>query len=87
MAPFLERGDWAVLQKVPNYVVGDVLVFRHGSEVLVHRSVLKQDGGFRTKGDANPFDDGFLVAPADILGKVVFRIPLLGRLALGLDGR
>ncbi len=86
MKPALFRGDFVVIQKLSDYAVGDILVFRAGKQVFVHRAVLAQDSGFRTKGDANPFDDGRVVRGPDIYGKVVFRIPWLGHAALWLSG-
>ena len=92
MKPALERGDWVLLEKkpAPLYRVNDTLVFALGQNqnVYVHRVVaLTSDGGFRTKGDANPYPDGWTVPKDAVLGKVVFRIPKLGYLALWLDGK
>ncbi len=102
MKPTLERGDWVVLQKQPAYTVDDSIVFSlNPGNVYVHRVVavvgsglagVGVDGqavptGYRTKGDANPYADGWTVPPDAVLGNVVVRIPRLGYLALWLDGR
>jgi len=58
---------------------GDVIVFyKPGSdELIVHRAVARLDGGFLTKGDANPGTDFWSpVPPENIVGRWTgFRIP------------
>ncbi len=95
MRPALERGDWVFLQKQSAYAVNDTIVFSlNPGNVYVHRVVaLAPSGsgaggvGYRTKGDANSYADGWTVPPDAVLGNVVVRIPRLGYLALWLDGR
>ena len=68
--------------------VRDVITFNLGNNVRgTHRIIeLVPDENdpdlirFRTKGDANEYADSGLVDPSDIVGKVVFGIPLLGYL-------
>lgn len=62
---------------------GDVITFRlAGGAVATHRIVEITGEGdslrFRTKGDANDTEDGKLVSPEDLMGKVVFTLPYLG---------
>ena len=67
---------------------GDVITFnpsRDNNTYLTHRVVEKlenyQGTGvtcFRTKGDANDSEDGFLIDEERVIGKVVFGIPKLG---------
>ena len=95
MRPTLERGDWVLLQNQPEYAVNDTIVFSlNPGNAYVHRVVAlapypKSSGGvgYRTKGDANPNPDGWVVPPDAVRGRVVFRIPRLGYLSLWLDGR
>lgn len=63
--------------------VGDVITFKLGEDTLgTHRiiEVLEENGApaFRTKGDANDFEDNGLVTPDIIVGQVKFTIPELG---------
>src|SRR3989338_3409200 len=88
MKPTLERGDWVVLKKQAAYTVNDTLVFSlNPGNVYVHRVVALAPTdaggtGYRTKGDTNPYPDGWTVPPEAVFGKFVFRIPRLGHLAL-----
>ncbi|WP_423744291.1 signal peptidase I (plasmid) [Haladaptatus sp. SPP-AMP-3] len=68
---------------------GDVIVFQDGSvsaDRTTHRvvNVVHRDGGvfFRTKGDANENADAKLVPADDVLGRVWFHVPYVGRLLL-----
>lgn len=71
--------------------VGDPLTFRLDADtVATHRIVeILSDGTdtlrFRTKGDANSEVDGDPVREANVIGKPVFTIPLLGYLAVFLQ--
>ena len=67
---------------------GDTMTFyssdpRLNGAIVTHRIVEvidKEKGIFRTKGDANNVADDALTTDADIIGKVAFRIPQLGRI-------
>lgn len=67
--------------------VGDVITFhsndtRFYGETVTHRIVEVIDskkGIYRTKGDANNVEDEALTVGENIMGKVVMRIPQLGR--------
>lgn len=65
---------------------GDVISFQmEGGTVVTHR-IVEVEGSkgavvYRTKGDANDTEDGGFVLSEQVLGKVVFTIPYLGRLA------
>lgn len=71
--------------------VGDPITFRLNADtVATHRIVeILSDGTdnlrFRTKGDANSEVDGDPVREANVIGKPVFTIPLLGYLAVFLQ--
>ena len=72
--------------------VGDVITYRMGNAVVTHRVIelVPADDGsgvtlFRTKGDANNSADSTPVHPQNVIGKVVFDLPLLGYLATGLQ--
>ena len=62
----------------------DVIVYNSDNYKypIIHRIVTKENKGleyiFTTKGDNNPGPDPAAISPGRILGKAVFRIPLLG---------
>ncbi len=85
-----EKGDLMVLSgiKKDDIKVGSVVVFISKKPYpIIHRIVETHEGFFETKGDANkvqiqtPFDyqlDETHVSYDSVVGKAVFRIPLLG---------
>jgi signal peptidase len=89
MEPTHSPGDVVVVQPVDTdrVDVGDVITFQpvSGDPTLVtHRvvGVLRADGavtGFVTRGDANPIDDDPIL-PDQVMGRVVYSIPLVGHL-------
>lgn len=75
---------------------GDVITFISSSTLgegltITHRvkSVIKTEGDikFRTQGDNNPIPDSALVTSNNLLGKVVFTIPLLGYIQFMLQSK
>src|SRR2546426_4519589 len=97
MRPTLEAGDMVVLQfgSIGDVKVGDIIVFNRpifggcGGFTIIHRVVgVASDGGLITQGDnrlTNPVADepsgGPYVHQQCLVGKVVFVIPYLERLA------
>ena len=76
--------------------VGDVISF-YTNEVnvngltITHRvyQIIEQDGVryYKTKGDYNQYVDKWTVSEADIVGKVLFKLPQLGRVQFFLGSR
>lgn len=66
----------------------DVITFKISGGTATHRIyelVTDEESGetlYRTKGDHNPDPDGGLVRGENVIGKVVFCLPLLGYLAV-----
>src|SRR2546425_3196050 len=96
MRPTLEAGDMVILQfgNISDVKVGDIIVFNRpifgGCDdfTIIHRVVgVASDGGLITQGDnrlTNPSPDeigGPYVQQQCLVGKVVFVIPYLERLA------
>ena len=75
MAPLLVEGD--LLEVLPGggtgLVPGDVILcVPAGAPIaVVHRVLEVTPQGIRTRGDNNRFDDDWLLAPADVLGRIV----------------
>jgi len=87
MSPALNVGDVAVINTrvSPSDVVeGDVIAFYLSRDIIIHRvvRVLNTSSGIKylTKGDANENPDPFRVSQSALLGKYVFKIPLVGYL-------
>ena len=90
MEPTLNIGSLIFVKATDTYNQGDIITFmgeRKKEETFTHRVVeikTTQDNeiaGFVTKGDANEDVDPIIVTPRRLLGKVVFKVPLLGYLA------
>lgn len=89
MQPTFSAGSVVLVEEVPTSKIqeGDIITFQRtvdGSQpnYVTHRvvKVVKKENGryFRTKGDANEEADQYLVAPEDVIGEVMFSIPVLG---------
>ncbi|MEM2104124.1 MAG: signal peptidase I [Candidatus Bathyarchaeia archaeon] len=95
MLPTLNIGDLIIVQKVepfeinadPKGLTGDILVYKRGNELIVHRAVkieLRDSVYYiTTRGDNSGADDP--AWPSSLLvGKVIARVPYLGNLPLFL---
>jgi signal peptidase len=91
MSPALQVGDLVIIQGVPasQIKVGNIIVFNQPGEKTntIHRVVAIEtltNGTveFRTKGDANPTDDPQWTPEQNVKGRVLYRIPYLGYMAL-----
>ncbi len=90
MEPELSIGDMVFVRLVDadKIEVGDVITLNPSSDsdaYLTHRVVEKiedyEGSGvtcFRTKGDANDTEDGFLIDEDRVIGKMCFSVPKLG---------
>ena len=100
MQPTLNVGDYLIVQGVDadseinaDKEIGDIIVFRKPTdpdEFIVHRVVEKtwneeeERYYFKTKGDNNRSSDPWSITKDDIIGKVVWKIPLLGYIKIFL---
>ncbi|MGD8565438.1 MAG: signal peptidase I [Candidatus Bathyarchaeota archaeon] len=91
--PTLHVGDLIIVQGIPPteinaapYPDGDIIVFRRGRGLIVHRAIEKELDGdrikFTTKGDGNLHADAEKVDEENVIGKVILRIPWIGHVAL-----
>lgn len=87
MVPTLNVNDAIIVQGVDVYSlkVGDIIVFqdprREEKYYIVHRIIEvipSTPPSFRTKGDANPYPDSYVVEAKYVIGKVVYVIPKVG---------
>lgn len=91
MSPAIEMGDIVVVQGVSasSIQVGDIIVFEEPNigELTIHRVIqieTREDGSiyFTTKGDANPSKDSRPVSATNVYGRVIYRIPYVGYIAI-----
>jgi signal peptidase len=95
MQPTLNIGDVILVKGInPKEIkVSDIIVYKRisgGKEIyIVHRVIeIYNDKGnlkFRTKGDNNLVPDYWLVDEKDVVGIVVFKIPLIGYVSLAIQ--
>lgn len=84
MVPAIGVGSVVAIKPVnpDNLEVGDVICYRFSETTSVtHRIIEVNDEGFITKGDANEDPDQLAVRKEDVIGKVVFTLPLIGYLS------
>jgi len=86
MDPTLKVGGMVAVQPVDakTIEVGDIITFSSPEygKTVVHRVIEKQQGSqlyFRTQGDANGKPDASLVPAQNVVGKVRFHVPVLGK--------
>lgn len=82
MAPTTTRGDLVLTKPTSAPRRGDVVLFDREGVVVMHRLLAREESGWRTKGDANPTADPWLLEPAAIHGRAQgvlhgFGVPLL----------
>ena len=93
MMPKLQIGDIVIVKEADssNLKQGDIISFREGQNIITHRIIEAQnDNGqilYKTKGDNNNSEDEQMVSLALIEGKVIKRIPYVGKIALFFKGK
>lgn len=91
MRPAIEPGDVILAAPLTEAAqVGDVVVFADpsGDRDIVHRiSGFDDDGMVITKGDANNGVDPWALAPEELTGSVVFKVPKVGFLVEAMDSK
>jgi signal peptidase I len=80
MEPALRDGDLTLLRRQAYYAAGQIVAFRASGGVAVHRiQSVQPDGAYVMKGDNKERIDPWLPSDENVLGKVVLRVPLAGR--------
>lgn len=90
MSGTFEPGDIIVSYYHNNqiYTPGDIVTFKRNNSVVTHRITresITEDGAYFTRGDSNSVDDGETLNKEQIIGKYLFKIPMLGFLAAKLQ--
>ena len=73
MEPEFSTGDMIVVKETEDFDIYDIVVYKSGSSLVVHRIVGIGAEKVVTKGDANNTEDE-PITRADVLGKVIFHI-------------
>lgn len=82
MSPTIEKGDVVVVHSTEDVVKDQIIAFRNGSTVIVHRLIdeliVNNKKMFKTKGDFNKSPDIELVSPSKVEGFVFNKIKYIG---------
>lgn len=87
MEPSLYAGDMVFVNSNVDFEdvqLGDVIIFQYEDMNIIHRVIEEsttidgQQKYLKTKGDANKFDDGFVVSTENFSGKALFHIDKIG---------
>lgn len=82
MAPAYPQGSLVFAKPQTGYSSGDAIVFKNNGQVITHRVTEASGSAYQTKGDANNAPDNKLITDDQVLGKVNFSAPYLGKLVL-----
>jgi signal peptidase len=86
MLPVHINGDFLFIHARPVYGPGDVVAFRVPAgelgegKLVVHRIVEGGPGGYVLRGDNNSAADPWRPSQVDIVGRVMFAVPMVGRI-------
>lgn len=87
MYPNIKVGDAVVIEKLvgdelDKIQIGDVLVYKHESKIIVHRvTKIKKaldENIYRTKGDNNKIEDNYNIYESNVIGIVKYKISYIG---------
>ncbi|HOK82386.1 MAG TPA: signal peptidase I [Clostridia bacterium] len=79
MSGTIEVNDMVIIQEKDAYSEGDIITYEKGGKYITHRIVGAEGDLFVTKGDNNDSPDRPAVDKSQIVGKVVFVIPKIGK--------
>ena len=93
MEKSINKGDVVVIEKINNKYstlkVSDVIAFKKDNIVVVHRliNIINSNGKyyFYTKGDNNISVDNFVIEEDMVIGKVIVKIPYIGKPTVWLN--
>ncbi len=93
MEPEFKIGDIVIVKETKEDEIKeqDVISFRHGQSIITHRIIaieeIENKKTYKTKGDSNNVEDAESIDFALVEGKVIGRIPFLGRVSQLLQGK
>lgn len=80
MGDAVPAGSVVYVYETGDYDPGDVITMRRGDGYVTHRVVAETDAGYATKGDANDAVDDRRATDADVVGELLFVVPVYGHL-------
>lgn len=87
MAPAINKGDLLLVQKQKQYLENEVISFKQSGGVVTHRILKQKDSFYQTKGDGNQLADSTRVGQDQIIGKVIYVLPLIGFVLLQIKSK
>lgn len=90
MKPNINPGDVVIIKSIPEeeLEVNDIITFKTENGINTHRIIKIENNAERLyviKGDNNNLEDENNITFSQILGKKIFRIPILGSIAIALQ--
>lgn len=79
MQPNINVGDMVLVRKSFNYKKGDIITYKNKNEFITHRIVGYSNDRYVTKGDANNTNDIYPVKKKDVVGKVIYKFLIIGK--------
>jgi len=79
MEDAISVNDLVVIHEQDHYTTGDIITFRSNGAIITHRITAKTPDGYITKGDANNTEDLQPTLKQNVIGKVVWVIPGVGK--------
>lgn len=81
MEPTIPTGSIVYTQQSSDYKIGDVITYKNSSgQTITHRVADIKNNSYITKGDANNSADETPIIEKEIVGKVVYSIPHVGKI-------
>jgi signal peptidase I len=82
MEPLFHAGDMAIVRRSSAYRVGDIVLYESAilHRPVLHRIIVVQNGHYFFKGDNNDFVDPGYATSSELLGKLWFHLPKVGRI-------
>jgi len=87
MTPTIHKGDSVVINKnisIEQLKENDIIAYQDGEKIIVHRIIKVTDDELVTKGDYNNSEDDTFIDENNLVGKYLFKIPLIAYPALWL---
>jgi signal peptidase I len=82
MEPGFHLGDLTIMRQTATYQVGDVVTYYDSqmNAYVIHRIIAENSGQYVLKGDNNSWVDAYYPTNEEIIGKLWFHIPKLGKI-------
>lgn len=93
MEPEVKIGDIVIVKENQNedLNIGDIISYRQGQSVVTHRIVdiyeTEEEKIYKTKGDSNNVEDKLEIKDNMIEGKMIGKVPFLGKISTLLQGK